>query len=401
MKKEKITNNEIFALIIVLIICQAFLLICLFSPDIGGITGLIVGSGITERTVKNDAPLLTAIPDQEWEQDNSITIELYDYFSDPENIPLKFSNSPVTDMIISIDPVSGSAKIVPYPGWNGMKYIVFYASDGPNQITSNNLTLIVNQVLTAKPIVPSEENRGVSGCKYRWECNPWTKCLEGDVQERSCINSGNCPESYNPPVTTRACTYRKVPAVAQPQPLMPTEEKHEAEAWEEMPGAIIQEVEEEPARRLSDIFDISYILLLVAILLIVSMLLMIADNFGYVERAKEYFKRYPKTQSMSRIVSRKKAAVILADVPEEKAFIVKDDQVAWNLNQMHAILLRMDSVTFSNHVLEERNDFADWIRDVAKDNVLALELRKAKIRSAGSFAAVIKKRIILLHKILR
>jgi len=261
----KITNNEIFGLIIVLVICQSLLLVSLFSPDIRGITGLsVAGSGIIELTVRNDAPLLTTIPDQQWKQDESITINLYDYFSDPENIPLQFSNSHISNIRIDISQSAGFAELTPDAGWIGIRHIIFYASDDPNSRASNNITLTIKSILPGKPPAPLDDG-SVIGCYYRWGCQPWTGCLPEGVQKRSCLNLGNCPEDYKPPVVTRPCDYvRSLSSVSvaeqQPEEEKPSEVKPE----EEIPAAVAIQPEKEVREKI--IFDIADLLLLLALL---------------------------------------------------------------------------------------------------------------------------------------
>jgi len=94
----------------------------------------------------NDAPNLTsAIPDQTWDEDNDLTLNLSQYFSDvdgdiltftnltaPENITLTFSGENVT--------------LTPLGEWSGNTSLQLQASDGLLTADSNVFNLTVNSI---------------------------------------------------------------------------------------------------------------------------------------------------------------------------------------------------------------------------------------------------------------
>jgi len=69
------------------------------------------------------------------------------------------------------------------------------------------------------------------------------------------------------------------------------------------------------------------------------------------------------------------------DVPEDRAFWVRDGRVLRNLEDLHSALKSMDDDTFSHHVNSEKNDFANWIFHVLDDRELAESIRDLKSKS--------------------
>lgn len=68
----------------------------------------------------------------------------------------------------------------------------------------------------------------------------------------------------------------------------------------------------------------------------------------------------------------KKAIKILSDVHPDFSFkLVKGGELK-NLEEMLGSLKNMDHETFSHHVTSDRNDFANWIKDVVKDGELSI-----------------------------
>lgn len=59
------------------------------------------------------------------------------------------------------------------------------------------------------------------------------------------------------------------------------------------------------------------------------------------------------------------------DIPSEYAFVLNDGRKLKNLNELVLALQDMSENIFSHHVNENKNDFANWIRDVIKEQELA------------------------------
>src|SRR3989344_6055352 len=105
----------------------------------------------------NDDPTLTQnIPDQTWNEDNNLTINLSNYFQDLDNDVLAFTvlTSP-NNITVSI--ASSIATLIPDANFNGITAIAFTASDSSSSVNSNLIQLTVQSVNDA-PIITSTPN---------------------------------------------------------------------------------------------------------------------------------------------------------------------------------------------------------------------------------------------------
>ncbi len=92
------------------------------------------------------------------------------------------------------------------------------------------------------------------------------------------------------------------------------------------------------------------------------------------------------------------ALKILSNIPEENAFILRDGSKLSNLYELNRKLKKISNEDFNFHVTEEKNDFANWIRHVQKDEALANEMRE--ISSKSRIQHKIKLRIKELENII-
>ncbi len=62
---------------------------------------------------------------------------------------------------------------------------------------------------TPTPTPDSPSGGGGSSCKYNWECTKWfpSLCPESGIQERLCVNKGDCAGIKGMPSQTRTCEY--------------------------------------------------------------------------------------------------------------------------------------------------------------------------------------------------
>ncbi len=74
----------------------------------------------------------------------------------------------------------------------------------------------------------------------------------------------------------------------------------------------------------------------------------------------------------------------LAKVPEEFVFWVNDGRVLRDLRELADGLVNMPDETFAYHCNDSKKDFANWVRDIVKDEFLAKELDKTLTRSQAS-----------------
>ncbi len=86
----------------------------------------------------------------------------------------------------------------------------------------------------------------------------------------------------------------------------------------------------------------------------------------------------------------------LSDVPQEYVFWNNDGRTLKNLNELAQALATMTEGTYIYHAKNEKNDFANWVRDVIGDQKLAAELQKAQNRAQA--ARVVARRVALLGK---
>ena len=376
----RIKDNKSIVFVIIMIILAAALLGYSSYLNSSKITGL--STGTIQVTVKNDHPSLTPIPDQIWLVNNSLTLMLYDYFNDPEGIPLTFSNTVINNIAVNINQSTSKVTLTPNPGWVGEMQIIFSASDGPNTKASNNIPLKVVSVMPDPgPLVEQPSASHIGECFYKWECGAWAECLPSGIQDRVCINKGTCPDAYRQPVASRKCFYKGI-IVEQPLPL-PEKEPESPVPHELVPSEDEKKIE-------FDFIFISDILMLIAIIFLLLMVAWANKNINkFVSNL---------WQSLLKKCPFIKPFWFLADVPDEDAFIAKDKQIAKNLKGMRRILLKMNNKTFIYHVNEKKNDISYWIKNSVGDKKLASQLDKSKTKTSRSFALIIGKRISLIRR---
>jgi len=78
------------------------------------------------------------------------------------------------------------------------------------------------------------------------------------------------------------------------------------------------------------------------------------------------------------------AAKLLARVPEEYVFWCQDGHVLRDINELGEALASMSDETFAFHSNAEKNDFANWVRDIIGDEKLARDLTKSHNRTQAA-----------------
>ena len=103
----------------------------------------------------NSPPQISqAIPVQAWNEDNNKTINLNNYFSDPDNDKLSFSFVCVvnctggnpSNISININQTTGIASFIPSANFNGRRWVKFKASDSQYNVTGSTTELKVNSI---------------------------------------------------------------------------------------------------------------------------------------------------------------------------------------------------------------------------------------------------------------
>ncbi len=64
-------------------------------------------------------------------------------------------------------------------------------------------------------------------------------------------------------------------------------------------------------------------------------------------------------------------------VDQEKAFYLSNGKVLNSLRALYDEIHHMPDVVFFHHVTPERNDFANWVKEVIGDKTLATKVAKA------------------------
>jgi len=97
------------------------------------------------------------------------------------------------------------------------------------------------------------------------------------------------------------------------------------------------------------------------------------------------------------MISKTKAKKILSNVDAKHNFILADGTHIKNVFELLNKLLSMDSSTYLHHVNDHKNDFANWVLHVLKDEDLYKELKRVKQRTV--IYQKIKRRIHYLNSI--
>jgi PGF-pre-PGF domain-containing protein len=111
-------------------------------------------------TPVNDAPVFSGvISGKSWDEDSSTTIDLSGFFSDIDNASLLYYMINNSRIVASFS--GGVATLTPVSGWFGVEVVRFVAGDGEFNVSSNNVTLTVVEVVT--PVPPSGGGGGGGG----------------------------------------------------------------------------------------------------------------------------------------------------------------------------------------------------------------------------------------------
>ena len=70
----------------------------------------------------------------------------------------------------------------------------------------------------------------------------------------------------------------------------------------------------------------------------------------------------------------------IMEIPHEKKFFLCNGDVISTVPELMERLKNMDPAHFNHHVNGERNDFANWVRDVFDNKKLARELSRIKTK---------------------
>jgi hypothetical protein len=95
-------------------------------------------------------------------------------------------------------------------------------------------------------------------------------------------------------------------------------------------------------------------------------------------------------------IPKEKATRYLGDVAGDQVFWCYDRSVFKNMRELRDGLANMSEETYAHHVSSNKNDFSRWVKDVIKDEKLALDLQGSASR--GEAAKRVGTRIAQLSK---
>jgi len=99
---------------------------------------------------------------------------------------------------------------------------------------------------------------------------------------------------------------------------------------------------------------------------------------------------------MPKVIKTQDVMSMLSNMPEEKVFWCNDGRIFRNMRDMGDGLSSMTEETYGYHAHADKNDFANWVRDVIRDGDLAKNISKATNRTQA--AKVVADRVSLLER---
>jgi hypothetical protein len=79
--------------------------------------------------------------------------------------------------------------------------------------------------------------------------------------------------------------------------------------------------------------------------------------------------------------NKNRISLINLEASGEKAFFMANGRVITRLSELPEVIENTDDQTFSYHVNEDKNDFANWIRDVFNSKPLANKILTKRTRT--------------------
>lgn len=151
-------------------------------------------------SLPNAAPILKAvIPNLTWNKNTNYSIDLLNYFSDPNNDNLTYSIAG-TSGSIAIN-ISGSKVNFAQPlNYIGKEQIRFRANDFYNTTESNLVILNVSGSFVSN----------VTGCIPAWQSGNWSECSIDGLQIRAVVDINNCNVDTGRPNDNQSCVYTPV-----------------------------------------------------------------------------------------------------------------------------------------------------------------------------------------------
>jgi len=163
--------------------------ICTISAN-DTVGGTYANSSVIEML--NSPPILKDTFDNDsWRKNTNESLDLDDYFSDPDGQTLIYNFTGNNSVSIFIDS-DKEVKFVPKKDWVGTNNIRFSANDSLGLYVVGNLFLI-------------NVTNSTSSCSETWNCTNWTSCVN-NVRTRTCVDEENCGTLTGRPAINESCT---------------------------------------------------------------------------------------------------------------------------------------------------------------------------------------------------
>jgi C1A family cysteine protease len=91
----------------------------------------------------NNPPINLTIPNLNWTINSNYTLNLRNYFSDPDGNSLTYTSDGASNLTISINQETGIATLIPQFNFSGVRIINFLANDSINTTRSSNITISI------------------------------------------------------------------------------------------------------------------------------------------------------------------------------------------------------------------------------------------------------------------
>ncbi len=98
---------------------------------------------------------------------------------------------------------------------------------------------------------------------------------------------------------------------------------------------------------------------------------------------KKAVKKAAKKAPAKKVSGNKKQVRALVCADPEHCFWTTDGKVLEDLNHLQMAFGSMQEEVFLHHVTKEKNDFADWVEHILKDETCADELRRSRKPSSA------------------
>lgn len=85
-----------------------------------------------------------------------------------------------------------------------------------------------------------------------------------------------------------------------------------------------------------------------------------------------------KTTVKKKLPKKSERPLIAKNAHPDKVFVLVNGQRLKNVKELADVMGKIEDFVFEHHVTEDRNDFANWLRDVFKDIDLAKEVSGCK-----------------------